>query len=405
MSGSGASLVTLRSLLDHAAGTTQFYQPYAGDLDDFPVVDKAAYKQAYSAFQSSDYVEAQLHERKTSGSTGTPFSVGQDPRKRHRAIADLIYFNELAGQRLGDRLMRFRTSRSLPMSRPKRLMQNIAFVDHVSMNDDVMDEVVRMLRREDINCILAFSSKLWLLARYIERRGYTSDEFGLGAIISVSETLQPDVKRRIEMAFGCPVSDRYANEENGVFASTRPGTDLLVLNRASYRFEFLKLHDDEPEAIGNVARVVITDLYNYAMPMIRYDTGDLAIVGEEINGEATAVQSIEGRRADVIYDTVGREVTAAAVSAIMAARFLDISQFQLVQEDAAAFDLRVSLGEADYHQDDFPAALAELLGADAQISVEFLESIPSGPTEKYRAVICNYVPDAAPAGRAGVTSH
>ena len=140
--------------------------------------------------------------------------------------------------------------------------------------------------------------------------------------------------------------------------------------------------------------MVVTDLYNYAMPMIRYDTGDLATVADHDRGEPTALRSIEGRRADVIHDTSGRQLSVAGVSVIMVARFLDIERYQLVQEDASSFHLRVALGKAEYSESDFSAALAELLGADARVWMGFLESIPDGPGGKHRPVISHYLPDA-----------
>ena len=55
---------------------------------------------------------------------------------------------------------------------------------------------------------------------------------------------------------------------------------------------------------GELARIVVTDLFNYAMPLIRYDTGDLAVV-EKHEKYGKVITSIEGRRTDFIYNTSG----------------------------------------------------------------------------------------------------
>ena len=54
--------------------------------------------------------------------------------------------------------------------------------------------------------------------------------------------------------------------------------DYFIINNASYHIKFLKLDSDENADIGELSRIVVTDLFNYATPMIRHDTGDLAIV-------------------------------------------------------------------------------------------------------------------------------
>jgi phenylacetate-CoA ligase len=385
----------LQRLLDHATQTTAFYGSYGGaGIDAFPIVDKATYKRDYGSFQSTVFAGAQLHKRKTSGSTGTPFSVVQDPVKRRRAIAETIYFNEVAGRRPGDRMMWLYAARLAPMSRKMRVTQNIIPIDHVGMDDGDRERIVRTLRERRVLTILTISSTLWSLTRFIERRGYQPADIGVRCIIQSGERLEPHIKRRIEMAFGCPVVNRYANEENGILACGRPGEDLLYLNRATYRFEFLKPDSDEPQAAGKPARVVITDLYNLAMPMIRYDTGDLAIVADHGRSEAVALSSVEGRALDAVYDTAAGRVPAPTVSGIMAMRFIGIEQYQLVQSGARDYLLRVVPGETHHAESEFAAAMRELLGADASIAVEFVESIPRGRTGKVRAVIGEYVPEA-----------
>ena len=189
----------------------------------------------------------------------------------------------------------------------------------------------------------------------------------------------------MEAAFACPVVDRYANEENGVLACARPGAELLYLNRASYHFEFLKPDADEPQVPGRLARIVVTDLYNYAMPMIRYDTGDLAIVADEGDEHGpTALHSIQGRRADVIFDTRGGQVSGTSASAIMAKSFPDLERYQLIQEGMPAICSGWCPEDAHYSEADLQAVLCRWLGADAKVAVEFVESIPAGANGKHR---------------------
>ncbi len=91
--------------------------------------------------------------------------------------------------------------------------------------------------------------------------------------------------------------------------------------------EILKHDTGEPVSIGEVGRVVFTDLYSFAVPLIRYDTGDLAMKGAEKDGWITILASIQGRRVDVIYDTEDNRLTSHTWSVYML-KFEKLKQYQ-----------------------------------------------------------------------------
>ena len=383
----------LDAVLEHATRTTDFYRPLAGaDLDDFPVVSKADHKRHGQAMQSSAIGRDGLHVRTTSGSTGTPVEIGQDARKRRRAIADTIYFNEVAGLHLGDRFLWLQSWRLHRSSRLDLLKKNVVPVDILQLDDSLRDSIIDALRDGRVHAVLSFASVLSSLARRVEARGIEPEAFDLHVIISTAETLQPHVKQRIEETFGCPVVNRYANEECGVLACSTPSDDRLFLNRASFHFEFLRIHDDEPAAPGEMARVVVTDLYGFAAPLIRYDTADLARVDELGAPEAIALRSVEGRTSDVVNDVEGRQIPPAAISYLMAQRFPRIAQYQLVQVDASSYRFRIALGPAEHSASDLTGPLHDVLGMEAHIDVEFLDEIPSEASGKYRPVVNQHLP-------------
>jgi phenylacetate-CoA ligase len=394
MERGGADPAVLRGLLEHATRTTPAYEPYAGcALPDFPVLDRAALKRDPARYRSREPGPGDIIERHTSGSSGSPLVVGQDAEKRRRAIADAIYFNELGGQRVGDRLLWMYAPRLVAKPRRQRFLQNFIAVDHVGLDERRMEAVIRTLRRGRVNGVLSIASTLAALARHLERTGQAPADLGLRVVISSGETLDPRTRQRIRDAFGCPVVDRYANEENGVLASSRPDDQVLGLNSASYHFEFLKLDSDEAERPGHLARVVLTDLHNRAMPMIRYDTGDLAVVSDPGGDGPVGLARIEGRRADVIHTPDGGQLSAPTVSTIMVTHVPDIEQYQLVQVGPASYRLTVVLGPASYSDDELAAGLREVLGPDAQIEVHTVQSIAQAPSGKRRVVFREWPAD------------
>lgn len=387
----------LPSLLEHATGTTAFYGPYRGlGPERYPVIDKATVKADPGAFRSRTFEGVELHRAESSGSTGEPIVVYQDPRKRRRSIADTIAFNELAGLRLGDRLMWLFAARLVPMSRRKQFLQNIVPMDHVGLDDEASARVVARLAEGRVDAMLGINSTYQVLARSIESRGVDAGRFGLRTVIATGEDLIAEERERISRAFACPVVNRYSTEEHGILACTAPAGDRLLLNRASYRFEFLHPQRDEPRAPGELARVVITDLFNRATPLIRYDTGDLAVVAEvDQRGEAVALSSVAGRRRDVIYDTSGGQVPSTSVSGILVRAFPQLRRYQLVQEERTRYRVLVVQGDERYAEADIAATMRRWLGQDATIEVEAVADIAPLSSGKHRPVVRSYEPPGA----------
>ena len=363
---------------------------YAGqDLVAFPVMGKPQVRENIVALRSSAYEDGSLRSVSTTGSTGTPLTIAQDPGKRQRSVADVIYFNEVSGLLVGDRLMWIHNW--TPDTAKPRLAQLAQNVMPISLRD--WDERVE----DDADPDAAPLAVRWTADLQLDlahasppdgEKPNEGHEFALTVVMFTPDSLELGTKRRVEVAFGAPVVDRYGNQENGILACTRPADDLFHLNRASFFFEFLKLDSDEPQVPGELSRLVLTDLHNRAMPMIRYDTGDLVTVADDVPGEAPRLRSLEGRRSDLVYDSKDREVSSGMLNFVLE-EFTEISEYQFVQEDAGTYRLRVVPGTSEYEADDFIAVLSKLLGADAHVAVEFVESIPRRPNQKMRPMMAS----------------
>ena len=112
-----------------------------------------------------------------------------------------------------------------------------------------------------------------------------------------------EVRRNLEKIFRCTVRSWYSNEENGIMGLQREEDESYYIDTESYYYEILKLDSDEPAEPGELGRIVITDLYNYAIPLIRYDNGDLAVAErKEKDGRFRLyLKELYGRRGDMIY--------------------------------------------------------------------------------------------------------
>ncbi len=392
--------LVLKTLLNHAVNTTRYYSGYKNfrSTDDFPVINKSIIRVNFSDFLSSSYNTPELHKVTTSGSTGTPFTVYQDKIKRARHQADNIYFSEIAGYKIGTRLYYLRVWNELNRKNPiRRLMQNIIMVDAGNLSDESFESLISRIRSDNsTKSLLAFSSTYEALSHFLAQNpGHGS--LNVSSIITMSEALPDGAKQILQKAFNCPVVSRYSNMENGFLAQQCiEENNEYHLNEASYFFELLHPDKDEPVGAGIPGRIVVTDLFNYAMPMIRYDTGDMAILEERsLCGKPGRVFSrVEGRKVDFIYDTRGNLLSPHVITNTMWKYSSEVRQFQFIQNGKDLYLIKLNCGESSFTRDEELASeLRNYLGKNAVISMDFVDEIPLLASGKRKKIICNYNPD------------
>jgi phenylacetate-CoA ligase len=390
----------LQSLLTHAVQTTDYYKNYdsSGRIQDFPVVNKSMIRESFKQFESKIFKGHKLRIAQTSGSTGTPFQVIQNLSKRQRVLAELIAFNSLVGYDVGTRYAFVVAAGSIHRENAVSLFVKNKVEFSLNTLDFASSEQQRLtlLNDKNIEILIGNPSVIYDLARHVIAQGDTPEDFGVKGVLCISEPLYPNMRDTIRTAFNCPVLSRYSNEECGVLAYECPTSSKFYLNAASYFFETLDLDSDRPTSPGTPGRIVVTDLYNYALPMIRYDTGDIgSIVPNDGSQFATPIlQSLEGRRVDTVYDTAGRRLIIFAFDGTFEAlgKLGVMKQFQFIQEDRTRYRLRLCVNET-FSQESFVVdKLKQILGADAQIEIDYVDEIPVLNSGKRKYIVSLYDP-------------
>lgn len=370
----------IENLLKHAQETTEFYKENTTyDINNYPVVNKRVLIENYDKILSTKYKDQKLHTMSTSGSTGTPFTVVQDKIKRSRVIAAVIFFGKQCGYTFGERQMFLRVwVKSIKKSGLKKFLQNMIPVDISKLDDEKLTEIENILIQDkNVSNILSYASTLDKLSRYLKSKKHTSVDFSIKSIISGSEVLQDETRENLKKVFDCNVVSRYANEENGILGQECiESNNEFHLNYADYYFEFLKLDEDIPAEQGEMARIVITDLYNYAFPMIRYDTGDLAIVGESsCENKGIVIKEIFGRRVDLITNPNGEALSPHMITNNMWG-VEKIKQFKFSQLTQNEYKILLNVEDGFDGEKVLLEKFENLLGKDAVISFEYTDEIP-----------------------------
>lgn len=387
----------LARLLNHAASTTEFYRKYQDfkSLQDFPVVNKSIIKENLEKILSDKFDKNTLHTVTTSGSTGTPFKIFQDALKRNRHTAENIYFSEQANFFIGARLYYLRIWNVINKKGFfARWMQNIVMEEIGDLSTKGIASVIEDLRKDrSTKGILAFASTYEGVCRYLNETKVDVSDIKVSSIVAMSETLPETTKQQLQQYFSCPVVCRYSNMENGFVAQQCIADNKEYhINHASFIVELLHLERDEVVKPGERGRIVITDLFNMAMPFIRYDTGDIAIMQTTSNCslKTDVFTHIEGRKVDFLYSTNGGLLSPHVVTNTMW-KYPDVIQFQFIQMGAKEYTMKMNMGEKTFMKEmNLINDLKVYFGEDAVISIEYVHEIPLLASGKRKKILNLY---------------
>lgn len=389
----------LKKLLDYACAHTSFYKKYEGcELKDFPVMTKKDIIAHHAEIEVPHDViprqQGDVYIQRTSGSTGMPLEIPQDTLKRRRRIAELKYFGKQVGFRTHELLIHLRIWNKWQSKSLKQIRrENIIPFDISDMGAGRMKELVEQIQREKVFALRGYASMIDQLANYVIAHPVSMPS--LKIIISVSETLEDDTRAKVKKHLGCEIISQYANEECGIIAQelppTKPHDNVMYLNHAGYVFEILKMDADEPEEYGKLGRIVMTDLHNYAFPLIRYDTGDVGMFlpPDEHSGGHPVLGKLFGRKLDICYTTKGTPFNSMLLNRTLK-HFDNIQQWQFIQKEEKAYCIKVILKEkcdADSYLAPAVTELKKVIGDDADIKIELVDTIPVLASRKRKSVI------------------
>lgn len=202
----------------------------------------------------------------------------------------------------------------------------------------------------------------------------------------MGSALAPAARRFIADAFRCPVVEDFGSAELGSIGCECRAADGLHLFPGLFFIEFVR--NGRPVRPGELGRMLVTDLTNRAMPLIRYDLGDIgyALPGNCSCGRNTPRFRVLGRLQDTLVTPSGGVLTEHQVSDFLYT-YPGVDWFQLVQQSATHFDLQVVPdGRTPVSAERLAAGLTNLLGGRVRIAVRQVKAIAPEGGGKYRFV-------------------
>jgi phenylacetate-CoA ligase len=400
-------LQRLRGIVQHAHRTSEFWRErlHCCGLEPdsirsfesyrrLPVLTKQDLRQHADDMRSRDYANAAVVEKKTSGSTGEAVRVVVDVAAQQFKRGATVRSDEWSGWKRGQRVACVwgnpeYLARGWRGHLRNALLDRAQYLDTLKMDVDAMRIFAERLRRKPPALLFGHAHSLFLFAEYLRQSGGAG--FTPRGIISTAMVLHPWQRRTIEAVFGCPVTNRYGCEEVSLIACECEMHEGLHINADGVYVEILS-SDGTPAAVGERGSVVVTDLQNRAMPLLRYKVGDTAIPTNRVckcGRGLPLLESLEGREADYVTTGSGEMISGISLTENFAMLVPGIAQLQIVQESVDQFLLRIvrgdEFGERSLAQ--IAGLVRERFGAGARHALEFVDRIPQEPSGKYRFCI------------------
>jgi phenylacetate-CoA ligase len=391
------------SLLRHAARHVPYWRntfsrlrmnPAEAEDDEafreLPITTKATIRDHLEDLLSSDLAGNRLYRNSTSGSTGQPMLFYTDLRSKAYRKATTVRLRNWLGVRQGETVAHIWGSpideaRALALrGRLHGLITRELFLSAYALTDRDMSRYSEVLGTRKPSIIVAYPSVMETFALFCQSHGRRFD--GLKGIICSAETLYAHQRATIERAFGVPVFNRYGSREVGDLAQGRPGVDGLVVNSDRVFVEILG-RDGRPCGVGETGDIVVTDLDNYGMPLIRYRIGDRGSWSSDTAGPFPVLAAVDGRSLDVVETRDGRRIGGTFWTIVLREKpgFL---QFQVVQRSPDGVEIRfVGDPRAKPDFDWMIARIREHCGSAFEVRFKEVDCIPPGPGGKFRVVV------------------
>jgi phenylacetate-CoA ligase len=396
----------LAALLRHARETVPWYQKQLGDagLTDeqaltpegwlrVPLLTRRDLQHHSAEFMSRLLPPGHIitHRNKTSGSTGESLEVvcTQVTGFFWQSLAfrdDLWHQRDFSGCMVAIRSGRYKAdpmavhdlpswgpiSHSLYRSGPMTLFYHLT----------PLPRQVELLEARSPHYLLTYPSNARALCRYSRKRKVRLPN--LQAVHTYGEPITPDVRAACRETWGVPVQDVYSCEELGFIALQCPQHEHYHVQSESVLVEILD-EQGQPCSPGQIGRVVLTSLHNFAMPIIRYAIGDYAEVGPPCPcGRGLPVLTkILGRRRNRVVLPDGR-VTWPNIGEIWAA-IPDVDQIQLAQIGSDHVEVRFArqqpLSPSEEHA--IRGSIRQALGHPFRLTFRGHETIARQANGKY----------------------
>ena len=266
------------------------------------------------------------------------------------------------------------------------LVHRNLYLNTLHLDEAEMAVFAQRVLRERPVLLFGHAHTLYLFARFWETQGVPAYRFR--AALCTAMPLPRHERETLARVFQAEVFDRYGAEELSLIATECAAHEGLHVNTDGLIVEVV------PDGVAaDGGRIVVTDLWNRGMPLLRYDLGDRVVPGSKpcsCGRSYPLLRSVTGRVADHLWTADGRRVSGAAITEHFAELFPDVQQVQVVQNRAGHVRVRLVPGPAPSDRIAVRVAqvVAAAFGPGTSHELAPVREIPPEPSGKFRFTVC-----------------
>lgn len=375
------------------------------DLDKIPILTKEILHARFKTLEATNSRAFRPQLLWTSGTTGRKVQFLVD---RPSNVLEFVYYWRhwnWAGYRLGAPFAEFSSVFFLQGNEKSRLtfhhqrLTRRLLLNSLTMSQATVRDYVRAIRKHRPLFLKGLPSVLYYFSLFLRQQGVADISFK--AVFSTGETLIPRFRKLIEETLGCKVYDSYGHMERTVAISECPHGGLHInpdygilelVRQDTLRTNFI---GEGIGVAGYSARVIGTSLYNFSMPLLRYEVGDTVSVDPDkkcmCGRRFPLVGAVEGRQSEVLWTPEGKVITAAF---LVFEDVPNILEGQIMQESLDRLYVKIVPAPSFSKSNEarLKSRLQMLVGTAAKITVERCDSsaLLRASSGKVLTVVSNY---------------
>jgi phenylacetate-CoA ligase len=397
----------LEKLLAHCWNNVPFYKKHwqqtgiknieeikcLTDFAKLPVLTKQHVNEHFDALIPAS-AKGKNIKKATGGSTGQPFKFELDELSNdaRQAIMWRGYgwlHAGLGAKSLflwGDNVGKTSTLRKIKESLYHRFYHR-KMVSTFDMNIAHMDKYTQEINQYKPETIVSYVNPLYEVAKYINREKISVHS--PTSLLTGAEPLYEYQREVIEKAFQSKVYNTYGCREFMLIAAECEKQQGLHINIDHLVVE--TLNEQQEHVISEAGDIVITDLMNYGMPLIRYLNGDRATISSSpcsCGNPLPMIEKINGRKLDVIKTASGQMIPGELFPHLFK-EFCGITKFQVKQMQLESITLLIVKNENFTEQNQLAIndEINRYSKGELQINYSFVDDIPLTPSGKYRVTV------------------
>jgi len=399
-------LEQLSRLLEHAYENVPFYRKIFDDhglkprdiqdlkdLKQLPIITKDDVRNNLSKMTARNFPRHAIEYMNTGGSTGDPLGFyvekGATEAKEYAFIKSMW---DRVAYHFWDKSVVLR-GYTVPEDRLYRhaFLGRWLILSSFHLDDKTIPLYLKKIQTFNPKYIMAYPSSITILAQYIKSRGI-SLKLNLKALLLGSEEVYPFQRQLLEEIFKTRVFSWYGQSEKVVLAGE---CEESTCYHIFPEYGITEVVDEKGRDVGygKAGMVVGTSFLNYAMPLIRYYTGDLAILSDEKCGcgrEYPLMKQVIGRAQDFIVTKGGKLIPLTALIFGQHFKvFSKIRQMQIVQEEKGVIKVKIVKG-LEYTKEDeeeIYQKIKSIMGGELDVFFEYCHKIPRTKLGKHRFLI------------------